>query len=210
MKRMGIAATALALAATLTGCAGDDEPESLDTNEPATTPSVTSAPTSPSPSPTVDRDAWRSKLTNAQLREFDYALRTWKRFGEQMAPYYRQPGDPDEVRRIFEQYTYNATAYTDSYIANYVQGGVRIIKSTTPLYVAGRKIELNKKGGLIEFDQCTDYRDVEMRRNGKPIPPGPKNDTAILRVQMGYDPGTEAREGGWRVLTSKVVDKPCE
>lgn len=78
MKRMGIAATALALAATLTGCAGDDEPESLDTNEPATTPSVTSAPTSPSPSPTVDRDAWRSKLTNAQLREFDYALRTWK------------------------------------------------------------------------------------------------------------------------------------
>lgn len=212
MKRMLIAATALAVAATLTNCGGDDELESPGTNEPTSTPPATSASQSASPSPTVDREAWRSKFTDEQLREFDYALRTWERFGELMEPYRRESGDPDDVRRIFETYTYNPTGFTDSYIASYVEGGVRQLGPPTPVYVTGRKIEVNKKGSLVEFDQCTDYSTLKLERNGKPIKdasPATHN-TAILRVQMGYDAGTQAREGGWRVLTSKVVDKPCE
>lgn len=214
-KRFGrawLAATVVAAVVLLTAAScGDDDPDGPGLNDPTSTPPSTSASASPSPSPSVDRDAWRSKFTEKQLREFDDALRTWKRFGQLMEPHYRQPTDADKVRRIFQRYTYNATGYTDSYTANYLKGGVRVIKSTTPLYVTGRKVKLDKKGGLVEFDQCTDYREVDMRRNGKPMPTGVKNDTAILRVQMAYDPGTSSREGGWRVFTSpKVVDKPCE
>lgn len=213
-KRFGrawLAATAVAAVVLLTAAScGDDDPDGPGLNDPTSTPPSTSPSTSPTSSPSVDRDAWRSKFTEEQLREFDHALRDWERFGELLEPYEREPGDPDKVRRIYERYTYNATGYTDSYIASYVKGGVRLLTPPTPLYVTGKKITLNKKGSLVEFDQCTDYRKVDMRRNGKRVPFGVKSDTATLRVQMSYDPGTASRDGGWRVFTSKVVDKPCE
>jgi predicted small lipoprotein YifL len=213
MKRTLFAATALALAATLTGCGGDDEPESPGSDGPPTTAPSTSPPQSSSPSPTVDRDAWREKFADKQLREFDYALREWQKYGRQMDAYRSHPPEnPEEVRRLFEKYSYNATALFDSYVMNYVEGGVRIVTPPEPLYITGRKIEVNKKGSLVEFDQCTDYTRLDIRRDGKPVKGAAPttNDTAIIRAQMAYAPATETTEGGWRVLSSKVVDKPCE
>lgn len=214
MKRTLMAATALALAGNLAGC-GDDggEPAADPTPNPsASTTSPTPATTEPSASPSVDPDAWRLKFTHQQLREFDYALREWERYGQLMDSHRSEPPDnPEDVREVFEQYTYNATGLFDSYVMNYVEGGVRIVTPPTPVSVTGRKIEANKKGSLVVFDQCNDYTTLDIRRDGKPIKGASptKNDTAIIRVRMGYEPATDTLKGGWRILTSKVVDKPC-
>ncbi|MDP3889749.1 hypothetical protein [Nocardioides sp.] len=211
MKRTLIAATVLALAGTLSSCAVDDEPKADPTPTKSASPSP-SASTTPTASPSADSDAWREEFTDEQLQEFDYALRKWRRYGELMDSHRSEPPeDPKDVREVFEKYTYNATGLFHSYVMNYVEGGVRIVTPPTPVSVTGRKIEANEKGSLVVFDQCNDYTTLDIRRDGKPIEGASptKNDTAIIRVQMGYEPATDTLEGGWRILTSKVVDKPC-
>lgn len=197
------------LAVGASGCGGDDDPgPDPDALPTPTTSAPTSATTTPteSTSPAAEPGAWRANFTEEQLTAYDRALATWKQFGELQERYQRSPVDRDTVLKFYERYTHNATALTDSYTVNFIEGGVRIPSQPTPLTWTGRKIELNPKGSLVEFDQCTDYTTLDIQRNGKPVKGAAptKNPSAIVRVQMDSD-----ADGTWRLFTSKVVDKPC-
>jgi hypothetical protein len=210
-SRHAVSAAILVAAMTLgvSGCGGDDDPgndpSALPTPTTSTPTSATTAPTE-STSPTTNAEAWRAKFTKEQLTAYDRALAAWKQFEELQERYQRKPVDRETVLSFYERYTHNANALTDSYEANFINGGVRIPSQPTPLTWTGRKIELNAQGGLVEFDQCTDYTTLDIRRNGEPVANAAptKNDSAIVRVQMDAD-----AEGTWRLFTSKVVDKPC-
>lgn len=216
------AALAAALFATTTACGGGDDEtagptdpsttSSTSSREPTSTP-TSSDPTSGSPSPTPDPDAWRSKFTDEQLREFDLAVGGWTEYERLLNTYQSEPPDnPEAVRQLFERFSYNATALFDSFVTNFVEGGVRIVTPPTPVSITGRTIEVNEKGSLVEFDQCTDYTQLDIRRDGKPIDGAAptERDRAIIRVKMAYEPATSTANGGWRVFDSEVVDKPCE
>lgn len=150
--------------------------------------------------------SWPADFNDTELRAFDAAIRTWKRYSELMERYRRDPVGRATVLKVYEEYTHNATALADSYVRNYVEGGVRQLSAPTPLSWTARMIELNDKGSLIEFDQCTDYTTLDLQRDGKPVEDTkPENDHAILRVQMASD-----AEGTWRQLSTELVDEPCE
>jgi hypothetical protein len=190
-------------------CRGDEDPGDDPGAQPTpTTSAATSATPTPTEttSPTPDPEAWRAKFTKDQLTAFDRALQVWNQYGELTERYRRDPVDRETAQDLFEKYTHNATALTASYEANFINGGVRQLSAPTALTWTGRKIELNSLGGLVEFDQCTDYTTLDIERDGKPIADAAptKNPTAILRVQMDSD-----AKGNWRLLESKVVDKPC-
>ena len=213
MAQRHIVSTAVlvaALALGASGCGGDDDPgEDPSALPTATTSAPTSATTTPpteSTSPTTAPEAWRAKFSKEQLTAYDRALTTWKQFEEMQERYQRTPVDREIVLTFYERYTHNATALTDSYEANFIDGGVRIPSQPTPLTWTGRKVELNPKGSLVTFDQCTDYTTLDIQRNGKPVEDASPTDnaSAIVRVQMDSD-----AEGSWRLFSSKVVDKPC-
>lgn len=206
--RLSTAILVAALMLGAAGCGGDDDPGDDPSSSPTT---ATSAPTSASvtpteTSPTTNTEAWRAKFTKRQLTAYDHALATWNQFEELQGKYQREPAERDVVLKLYERYTHNPTGLTDSYEANFIKGGVRIYSQPTPLTRTGRKISLNPKGSLVEFDQCNDYTTLDIRRNSKPVQNAAptKNATAIVRVQMDSD-----AEGNWRLFTSKVVDKPC-
>lgn len=200
----------IVLALGAAGCGGGgDRPGGEPSRTTATaSPSSTDSNGKPSPSTSASPalEVWREKFSSEQLIAYDQALATWKQYSAIMERYRREPVGRATVQKVFEQYTYNVTALTDSYVANYVKGGVRQLSPPTPRSWTGRKIKLNPKGSLVEFDQCTDYTTVDIRRNGRPIEGAAptENDTAILRVQMSSDKG-----GSWRSLSTKVVDKAC-
>ena len=208
-------ATAVLVAALALGaasCGGDEDPG----NDPGAQPTpTTSAPTSATPtqtptestSPTPDPEAWRAEYTKEQLTEYDRAAAAWDRFAELQDKYQRDPVDRETIRQLYENYTHNAAALTASYEAAYINGGVRTLTPPTPLTRTIRKIEVGDKGSLVEFDQCFDYTTVNIRQHGKPLAGAlpTENDTAIIRIQMDSD-----AQGGWRVFSTKVVDKPCE
>lgn len=199
-----------ALTLGVSGCGGDDDPGNDPSalpspTAPASTSATTTAPTQQT-SPTTNAEAWRATFTKEQLTAYDRALATWTQFEELQERYQRKPIDRETILRFYERYTHNANALTDSYEANFINGGVRIASQPTPLTRTARKVELNAHGGLVEFDQCTDYTTLDVRRNGEPVANAAptKNDSAIVRVQMDAD-----AEGTWRLFTFKVVDKPC-
>lgn len=157
-----------------------------------------------------DRDAWRADFSAEQVEAFDAALADHKRFGELMQPFEEEPADVDQVRPIFERYSMNPADDLASYVATFVDGGMRIIVPPEPLYVTGRSIDVNDKGGVVEFDQCTDYSVADVRRDGKAYEGArpTSNETAILRIRMISSTG-EGNRGVWQSMSAKVVDEPC-
>lgn len=183
--------------------ADDDEPSK--TARPAPMASTPAGP---------DRDAWRAEFSAEQLQLFDGALRDWQEYNRLMAGFNSSPPkDVSEVNRTLERYhSIRSEVLFGAYVKSYVKGGVRMVHPPEALYVTGRKARGDANDGLVEFDQCTDYSVAKMERDGVPFNGAPTSGkSAILQVTMSG----EVAEGGardtvWSIVSSKVVDEPCE
>lgn len=195
------------------GCSGDS-PGAAPTNTVPTTvgssPSASMSPTATATeSATPTQDAWRAKFSAKELAAMDGAIAAWQAYGEAIQPFYAEPGSEAEVRKIFERYSMSPDLDTANYVRGTIDGGVRQVRSPVPLYIRGKSVELNPKGSLATFVQCTDYSSALVTQNGKKVNPGVTGDTAPITIQMSYSIKAPGRAPGWRVYTAKVVDKPC-
>jgi len=173
MKRTLIAATALALAATLAGCGGDDEPKADPTpTEPSTaTPSPSASPT---PEPT-----WDNQFSPAQLKRYRAARDRWLEYWRFLNDAQRKGVDTPGVKATFEKYSMSPLTDYSRFLEIYVQGGARTEVPPKVLWTSASKIGPT----TVVFNYCLDHSDARITVNGNPNPIEPPY-RRLLTVQM--------------------------
>lgn len=197
MKRTLIAATALSLAATLTGCGGGDEPTADPT---PTTESPSPSATSPSAT-TTPEPTWDDKFSPAQMKRYRAARDRWLEFWEFYSEITRKGVDTPGARQGFEQYTMNPLGERSRFLDTYVRGGVRMEVAPEVLRTSAEKITQNQ----VDFNYCLDDTHSRTVNINGDVNPKPEHLRRLVTVQM------VKAAGGWRTLgylhSGKV--RPC-
>lgn len=161
MKRMLIAATTLALAGTLSGCVGDDEPKAEPT--PGESASA-SASESNTPDPT-----WDDEFSPAQLKSYRAARDRWLEFWHFYTEITRKGEDTPGVKSGFEKYTMFSTSEYSSFLDSYVRSGARMDTPPEVLWTSATKIGKDR----VDFNYCLDNTNIRITVNGQVTPQEP-------------------------------------
>lgn len=205
MKRTLIAA--LALAAGLAGCGGNEEPK--------TDPPPTSSPTaSTTPTPTATAAAggppadWELKFSPSELSAAQEAMKRWEKFRRLSAEIYRQGKFTPGAKATLQEYDFWWQRNIVVLGETYDKGGLRREESVEALWSYVDSVRLNKDGtGAVTIVQCTNYEPLRYSRNGKPVDiKKPKHLVTPLHITM-TKPDVEH---GWMHQETKLKDKqPC-
>ncbi|MDR7254946.1 hypothetical protein J2X46_003948 [Nocardioides sp. BE266] len=149
MKRTVIAATALALAGTLAGCGGDDEPKA----DPSPTKSESPSATATTPEPT-----WDDKFSPAQLRRYEAARDRWLEFWEAYTDAARTGADTPGLLRMFEKYSLVPLSERSDFLDTYTRGGARLEVPPEVLWTNATKITAK----TVTFNYCLDYTNARI------------------------------------------------
>lgn len=153
MKRTLIAATALALAGTLAGCGGDDEPKADPTPTESTSPSATTTP----------EPTWDDKFSPAQMKRYRAARDRWLEFWEAYTQAARTGADTPGLKTMFEKYSLAPLSERSQFLDTYVRGGARMEVAPKVLWTSATKI----KAKTVIFNYCLDYTDARITTNGQ-------------------------------------------
>lgn len=191
MKRTVIAATALALAGTLTGCGGDDEPKVDPTPTESTSPSATTTP----------EPTWDDKFSPAQMKRYRAARDRWLEYWSKYTEAARKGVDTPGVKQMFEQYTMNPLGERSRFLDTYVRGGVRMEVPPEVLWTSAEKITKNQ----VDFNYCLDDTNSRTVNTNGDVNPKPEQLRRLVTVQM------VKAAGAWRTLGYLHEDKvrPC-
>ncbi|WP_408899819.1 hypothetical protein ACJ5H2_21790 (plasmid) [Nocardioides sp. R1-1] len=159
MKRTLIAATALALAGTLTGCGGDDEPKADPTPTESTSPSATTTP----------EPTWDDKFSPAQMKRYRAARDRWLEFWAFYTEIARKGVDTPGVMQGFEKYTMSPLGERSAFLDSYVRGGARMEVPPEVLWTSATKIGKE----TVDFRYCLDNTNIRITVNGKVTPQKP-------------------------------------
>jgi hypothetical protein len=191
MKRTLIAGTALALAGTLGGCGGNDEPKA----DPSPTKSASTSPsTSPTPEPT-----WDKKFSPAQLKRYRAARDRWQEYWDFYTDAARKGVDTPGVTAGFEKYSMAPLSERSQFLDTYVRGGARMEVAPKVLWTSASKIGPT----TVVFNYCLDYTNARITTNGKMNQIGDPS-RRLIKVQM------RDTTKGW--MKERYVDqgvKPC-
>ena len=159
MKRTLIAATTLALAGTLSGCGGDDEPKA----DPTPTESASlSATTTPEPT-------WDDKFSPAQLQRYRAARDRWLEFWDFYTEITRKGVDTPGVEAGFAKYSMFPKSEYSSFLDSYVRAGARMEQPPEVLWTSAAKIGKD----TVDFNYCLDNTDIRITVNGQVTPQKP-------------------------------------
>lgn len=193
MKRMLIAATALTLAGTLSGCGGDDEPKA----EPTPTESAsTSASESNTPEPT-----WDDEFSPAQMKNYRAARDRWLEYWKAYTQAARTGADTPGVKAMFEKYSLTPLGERSRFLDLYVRGGVRMEVPPKVLWTSAAKIQAK----TVIFNYCLDDTDSRTVNTNGDVNPRPNPLRRLVTVQM------EKTSEGWKkrgYLNQEKV-RPC-
>lgn len=201
MKRTLIAATTLALAGTLTGCGGDDQPESDAT--PSTTATSSPAPTSDAGGPPAD---WESNFTEAELAAGKEALARWTRWRQLSAEIYRNGVLTPGATATLKEYDFWWQRDMVTLGETYEKGGLRRESDVEALWSYVKSVRLNEggKSGQVVIVECTNYEPLRYTRNGKPQKINkPKHLVTPLLITMTKPDG----QHGWMYYETDLKDK---
>lgn len=158
MKRILIAATALALAGTLSGCGGDDEPKADPTPTKSASPSSSTTST---PEPT-----WDDKYSPAQLKRYRAARNRWLEFWRFYTEAARKGVDTPGVKAGFEQYSMSPLGEYSNFLEAYVRGGARMEVPPELLWTSATNIGKD----TVDFRYCLDNTNIRITVDGKVTP----------------------------------------
>ena len=158
MNRTLIAAASLALAATLAGCGGDDEPKADPTPTKSATPSSSATST---PEPT-----WDDKYSPAQLKRYRGARDRWLEFWRFYTEAARRGVDAPGVKSGFEQYSMSPLGEYSNFLDTYVRGGARMEVPPEVLWTSATKIGKD----TVDFRYCLDNTNIRITVDGKVTP----------------------------------------
>jgi hypothetical protein len=178
MKRTLIAATALALAGTLSSCGGDDEPQADPTPTKSASPTASATST---PEPT-----WDDKYSPAQLKRYRAARDRWLEFWRFYTDITRKGVDTPGVKSGFEQYSMFPTSEYSSFLDSYVRGGARMEVPPEVLWTSASRIRKD----TVDFNYCLDNTNIRITVNGK-VTPQKKPYRVLRTVRM------RKTEKGW-------------
>lgn len=172
MKRILIAAAALALAGTVSACGGDDDPKA----EPTPTKSASPSPTTP---PTPD-PMWDNDFSPEQMQRYGAARDRWLEFWDFYTGAARKGVDTPGVRSGFEEYSMFPASEYSTFLDTYVRGGVRMEVPPKVLWTSASKIG---KVTII-FNYCLDQTNARtVNVNGEVDPKDPPL-RRLITVQM--------------------------
>ncbi|MGE3412884.1 MAG: hypothetical protein AB7L91_11735 [Dehalococcoidia bacterium] len=200
MKRTLIAATTLALAGTLTGCGGDDQPESDAT--PSTTATSSPTPTSDAGGPPAD---WESNFSDEELAAAEAAMARWDEYRPLLDQIHMTGKLTPGAKATLQEYDFWWQRDMVTLGETYDKGGLRLVEGVEPLWSYAKSVRLNDDGtGEVVIVQCTNYEPLRYSRNGKPQEiEKPKHLITPLLITMTKPDG----EHGWMHQESKLKDK---
>lgn len=191
MKRTLIAATALALAGTLTACGGDDEPKADPTPTKSASPSA-----SATPEPT-----WDNKFTPAEMKRYRAARDRWVEYWGMYTEAARKGVDTPGVKQMFEEYSMVPFAEHSRFLDTYVHGGVRMEVPPEVLWTSAEKITKIQ----VDFTYCLDDTNSRIVNTNGDVNPKPDPIRRLVTVQM-----VKTSEG-WKKLgyLHQEKERPC-
>jgi hypothetical protein len=160
MKRILIAATALALAGTLASCGGDGEPKA----DPTPTKSASPSATITTPEPT-----WDDEYTPAQLTRYRAARDRWLDFWRFYTEVTRKGVDAPGVKAGFEKYSMFPKSEYSNFLDSYVRGGARMEVPPEVLWTSAARIG----NDTVDFNYCLDNTNIRITVNGTVTPQKP-------------------------------------
>lgn len=164
MKRILIAATTLALAGTLAGCGGDDEPNA----EPTPTQSTSTSTVTPTPTPTPE-PTWDDKFSPPQMERYEAARDVWLEYWDFYTEITRKGVDTPAVLRGFEKYSLNPLGDRSTFLDLFVRGGARMEVPPKVLWTSAQKIAK----AAVDFNYCLDFTAARTTVHGKVDPADP-------------------------------------
>lgn len=178
------------------GCSDDGQaakPSAQSSSPTTMAPSTSSPPT---------EAAWRAKFTEAQLEVYEEALGRWQEYTEKANDIYRAGEDTPEARAVLREYDMQWQGQAKILATSYAKGGVRTV--TPPKSVSWRALSIKPKVVLIS--QCTDYTNVLVTKNGKPLAgTKPKHLVTPLVIEMD-----KPSHHNWMVARTELRDnKSC-
>lgn len=193
MKRTLIATTALALAGTIGGCGGKDQPTAGPSPTESASPSASSATTTPEPT-------WDDKFSSAQMNRYRAASERWLEYWGKYTEATRKGVDTPGVTQMFEQYTMNPIGERSRFLDAYVRGGVRMEVPPEVLWTSAEAITKNQ----VDLNYCLDSTNSRTVNTNGDVAPKSKPLRRLLTVQM-------VNVKGWRTLGYLHTDKerPC-
>lgn len=155
--------------------------------------------TSPEPTPTETTSPWEEKFTDAQLTQFDDALRRWESFRRDIEPHYAKGKATPAARAVFEEY-FNSVGSRLRFneLEMLDDAGVRTTGSADILWSKPIRI----KPGSVTIRQCIDTSASITIQYGKTASPAGgdavKLRTIVLDKPRGHD---------WLILSEKYQPK---
>ncbi|MBZ5735373.1 hypothetical protein K8Z61_12785 [Nocardioides sp. TRM66260-LWL] len=149
----GSALAAAILMLTASACGGGDPK-----GDPSPTSTVSSSPTSSSPTPT-----WDAKFSPAQLQRYQEARARWMEYWAFYTEAARKGVDTPSVMAGFEKYSMAPLSEHSQFLDTYVNGGARMEVAPKVLWTSASKIGPTS----VVFNYCLDYTDARITTNGQ-------------------------------------------
>lgn len=189
--------TASTMVLAVSGCDGDESPQSA----PGSGPTATSSPTEqPTTSPTVP--AYLEEYSEEERAAYEAAVEDYERFANRNARIYAAGKATPEVRAFYQR----RTASWQSYWAQLQQldaDDIRIEGRAETVRIRPAAVRIGDRGGAVTLRVCSVSDGVKVLRNGTPVPqPTPK--PTVVHVEMVQLPG----EDWWRILSDRLGG-PC-
>lgn len=188
---------------SVAACSGGDPKDEPTPTSPSSSSSP-STPSAPSTQPGGPPVGWEDSYTADELSAYETAVARWKRYNELTEPIYKAGKNTEKAREVIREYELQWQRAVNDLARYYDEGGLRNEVPPSPLWTQATSVALNPDGtGTVVFEQCTDYRNVVVTKNGKPADGVvPEHSVTPLSVHM-----VKAKDHDWKVAELKLEDK---
>jgi hypothetical protein len=186
-----------ALCGSLTGCGGEDDPQTKPS------PRTTTSTNDPSPSKDPSEaggppSGWEEKFTRGQVNRYNAALRRWEQYTKLSNEIYRKGKNTPEARNTLQEFSLFWQRDVVTLARDFDKGGIREEVPPEPLWTYATSIEASQ----VAMIQCTDYSDARITKNGDVLDNKPKHLVTPLIVRM-----TKTTDGDWKFRSTTLKDK---